>query len=207
MVHRPVRVWKQWSLKTSVSSISIPELPTSGDSWEPMANNLKWKTPQVSSGGEWRGQTGRDMNLRVEHWGQHQLLVRAESCSSKADGHGIVGRFLQVLHDVLPFSCVLPNDIDSVYGEHSVAHWRETKTSTLNLGRSWTILNPQPRTKRRLLRGMLEQAHGTLFTTNNYVVECNDITMHLLTVLYTGCYILVDTRHWKNVTRHKIIIL
>lgn len=38
--HWPVRVWKQWSLKTSVSSISIPELPTSGDSCEPIANNL-----------------------------------------------------------------------------------------------------------------------------------------------------------------------
>lgn len=37
----PVRVWKQWSLKTSVSSISIPELPTSGDSCEPIANNLR----------------------------------------------------------------------------------------------------------------------------------------------------------------------
>ena len=39
--HPPVRVWKQWSLKTSVSSISIPELPTSGDSCEPIANNLR----------------------------------------------------------------------------------------------------------------------------------------------------------------------
>lgn len=37
---RPVSVWKQWSLKTSVSSISIPELPTSGDNCEPIANNL-----------------------------------------------------------------------------------------------------------------------------------------------------------------------
>lgn len=38
--YRPVSVWKQWSLKTSVSSISIPELPTSGDSCDPIANKL-----------------------------------------------------------------------------------------------------------------------------------------------------------------------
>lgn len=45
----PVRVWKQWSLKTSVSSISIPELPTSGDSCEPIANNLVQNTKTGSA--------------------------------------------------------------------------------------------------------------------------------------------------------------
>ena len=38
--HIPVSVWKQCSLKVSVSSISMPELPCSGDSWEPMAKSL-----------------------------------------------------------------------------------------------------------------------------------------------------------------------
>lgn len=36
----PVSVWKQCSLNVSVSSISMPELPCSGDSWEPIANSL-----------------------------------------------------------------------------------------------------------------------------------------------------------------------
>lgn len=36
----PVSVWKQCSLNVSVSSISMPELPCSGDSWEPMAKSL-----------------------------------------------------------------------------------------------------------------------------------------------------------------------
>lgn len=38
--HIPVSVWKQCSLNVSVSSISMPELPCSGDSWEPMAKSL-----------------------------------------------------------------------------------------------------------------------------------------------------------------------
>lgn len=69
LVHGPVRVWKQCSLNTSVSSISIPELPTSGDSWEPMANNLHvgntsdefWRRTNQSGHKAWDG------NLRVEH--------------------------------------------------------------------------------------------------------------------------------------------
>jgi hypothetical protein len=39
----PVSVWKQCSLNVSVSSISMPELPCSGDSWEPMAKSLHAK--------------------------------------------------------------------------------------------------------------------------------------------------------------------
>ena len=45
--HIPVSVWKQCSLNVSVSSTSMPELPCSGDSWEPIANSLFTKKAKL----------------------------------------------------------------------------------------------------------------------------------------------------------------
>lgn len=45
--YKPVSVWKQCSLNVSVSNISMPELPCSGDSWEPIANSLFTKEAKL----------------------------------------------------------------------------------------------------------------------------------------------------------------
>lgn len=73
--HWPVRVWKQCSLKTSVSSISIPELPTSGDNCEPMANNLGGKQQQRADQLVY-WQMAEDIALHCSAWDRRSLSVQ-----------------------------------------------------------------------------------------------------------------------------------
>lgn len=93
-------VWKQWSLKTSVSSISIPELPTSGDNCEPIANKLVDNTKDGCLDEYQEHSDARSVSvwspedLRVEHGGQHQLFVGTKACPTKSNGHRITGGIL-----------------------------------------------------------------------------------------------------------------
>lgn len=64
---------------------------------------------------------GRD--LRVEHGCQHQLLIGAQACPSKANRHWIVGGIFEILQDIFSLCCVLAHHIHSIDRQDCVTHW------------------------------------------------------------------------------------
>lgn len=126
----PVSVWKQCSLKVSVSSISMPELPTSGESCEPIANSLQGNGPEPPAlNARPPAPLPAAPGLRVEHGGQHQLLVGGEAVAAEADGHGVVGGVAQELQHILAVGRQAPVDLGAVDGEHGVAHCGDSAAS------------------------------------------------------------------------------
>lgn len=58
----------------------------------------------------------------MEHGGQHQLLVGAQTSPSKPYGDGIIRGVFEVLEGVLPVRGVLPDHIHAIDGQERMSH-------------------------------------------------------------------------------------
>lgn len=77
---------------------------------------------------------------RVEHGGQHKLLVGGEAVAAEADGHRVVGGVAQELQHVLPVRREAPVDLGTVDGQHGVAHCGDSAASVSQSARPGPVL-------------------------------------------------------------------
>ncbi|KAF2977026.1 hypothetical protein EK904_013093 [Melospiza melodia maxima] len=87
-----------------------------------MANSLRGQALSAPHRPARAPRPSRPPDSRVEHGGQHQLLVGGEPVAAEADGHRVVGGVAQELQHVLPVCREATVHLGAVDGEHGVTH-------------------------------------------------------------------------------------